>query len=221
MVGEKTKQSINYWCTNGKGKDTAKLLEENTNFIFFTLNKNSNTIPLFMLHHILNNKDYFLDGYEVIHEFNIDHTFRCNIASKLFDYYCSSNNLVKCILSDSDIYYVGNGIIFNSNLEPLLMVSYPYHITEDREIIREPSLIINISPDVFIHKHRLEKYILKSLLPYLSTTSMWVPTLGYIKGSIIIEDFKSKFKYPDINNTINENNLLQHIDKIMETMYEQ
>lgn len=113
------------------------------------------------------------------------------------------------------IYYGGVGVIFNSQMELLLLNTVKYNLTGNYPEIIKP--VMYISPKVFTDDGPVEKNIFKKLIPTVLTTGVSLITLtssvinkfnfpngagaGFIKGmpEIIIADVSDRFIHkPDM-----------------------
>ena len=151
-------------------------------------------------------------------------TFDC-IFKKLCDHISYRTGLLKFVSPKGHIYYMGNGIILDANLTPLLLFTLKGEYK--KSTLSSPCFsynkpIIYVDPIVFLRQDRfIEKNIVKKLIPLYITNPVHLPSgVLYVlsdneainKVSILIENIGDKFFIKsttpsckdDINESINQ-----------------
>ena len=83
----------------------------------------------------------------------------------------SIRNINLFIVEDSkkNLYYIGRGAIFDSNLKPIFITGVTYTRDSDKRVISAQREVI-LSPEVFNNIDRtIEKYLVKNILPFLAS----------------------------------------------------
>lgn len=89
------------------------------------------------------------------------------VINLFYEFECSKNLISKLNLNNC-IYYVGNSMMFDSELNIILSFNFKI-VFKDDEIYLKPQLIIN--PNVFIDKkNTVYKYIRNHIIPYIVNT---------------------------------------------------
>lgn len=95
--------------------------------------------------------------------------------NNIYNYICDTGagtNLYKIKTRDDNIYYVGRGAIFDVDLKPLFITGISYILKNGQSIleIKDVQREVFINSSVFRNKDgMLEKYIITTLLPFLSS----------------------------------------------------
>lgn len=75
---------------------------------------------------------------------------------------------------NQDIYYGGNGLIFNEDWNPLMICGFAVKIINN-SIIKIIRPICYVSPEVFDRKDPISKVIISKVIPYLSKNGIYEP----------------------------------------------
>ena len=130
------------------------------------------------------------------------------IIKYFFDNVLYSERLQKLSTSKGDIYYGGKGIIFDGNLNPLIMCALRIKkiLDEHNEVVigyYRP--VCHINPIVFLESDKmLNRGIIKKLIPYYANYDVYLPSSynGLIpmvtnkKVEILIDNFDNFFVKP-------------------------
>lgn len=118
---------------------------------------------------------------------------------------------------EGNLYYGMRGLIFNSNLEPLVLAT----IRPSRESSATKELILRVSPKVFNSDNVVCKGIQKYLIEYCSTVSRYFSIVsGFTTMTVIINNDIDKFiRHTKAPTNINVNEeiqqlLVDNIDKL-------
>ena len=118
---------------------------------------------------------------------------------------------------DGNLYYGMRGLIFNSNLEPLVLSTIRSH----RESSATKEIILRVSPKVFNSDNVVCKGIQKYLIEYCSTVSRYFSIVnGFTTMTVIINNDIDKFiRHAKAPTNINVNEeiqqlLIDNIDKL-------
>lgn len=107
---------------------------------------------------------------EVIREFKSVTTFFRNVLELMYN-----KKLTKCIV-DNETYYVGNDLILDVNLVPILTFGYEikYHSNEGKYSVA--SKILYVSPSVYSNITKMSRFLFNKFIPaFLSPDSLNYP----------------------------------------------
>lgn len=149
-----------------------------------------------------------------------------------FKYKSYDNDIVRFITKDNEVYYIGKGLILNSEFRPLLYCTLSCNIVHNRYVYTNPKVYLD--PTVFINSDTVSKHIIKKMIPcYVSIDSLGrilcsSYTCFYIdtflsKPEIIIKDLSNIIKNTNspssINITEEAHNLLNNqVAELMENL---
>lgn len=112
---------------------------------------------------------------------DISYSLCCDFCTKvsnirhLFGVFTSNNNsLCKVSIKDSD-YIVGRGFIFNKSWYPLLMCGLSAYFNENSKSFENVHPICYISPTIFEEPDLLSKFIIKHVIPIITTNKVTIP----------------------------------------------
>ncbi len=147
---------------------------------------------------------------EVIREFKSVTTFFRNVLELMYN-----KKLTKCIV-DNETYYVGNDLILDVNLVPILTFGYEIKYNSDGEKYIVASKILYVSPSVYDNINKMSRFLSNKVIPaFLSQDSVDYPirvpgnsfwASNNRKASnvkIIIDKFHTPFKLVKCNNSEN------------------
>ena len=147
---------------------------------------------------------------EVSNEFKSLNTFFRNITALMY-----STRIVKCIV-ENEIYYVGNDLILDVNLIPILTFGYEIKHHSDEEKYSVESKILYVSPSVYGNITKMSRFLCNKFIPaFLSPTSLeWqirVPNTNFwqlnnrraANVKVIVDKFHTPFKLVPCNNSKN------------------
>jgi hypothetical protein len=224
--------TMNSFSTRGHCYELATSFSEKDSlayesFIQFNINPEGCEIPAFMLD-LVNNKIPALGAnipQTVISPLYIGpYSKQCAGADTILKFFHRENSgrLNKAYTPKDEIYYGNNGIILDSNFDPLLLImAYVTKPTNNRFFVKQ-QYIVHISPKVFTEDTKiLNKSLARKAVPYYltHTSSSWSePDLSY---KVVIDDcsqFIKKPKVPNINKCSNADMtkvLKDNIDEVL------
>ena len=182
-----------------------RLMLENLNKLNFIQNMQDSEIVM-PLRFVLPTLSY----PEVIREFKSVTTFFRNVLELMYN-----KKLTKCIV-DNETYYVGNDLILDVNLVPILTFGYEIKYNSDGEKYIVASKILYVSPSVYDNINKMSRFLSNKFIPaFLSQDSVDYPIR--VPGSsfwasnnrkasnvkIIIDKFHTPFKLVKCNNSEN------------------
>ena len=147
---------------------------------------------------------------EVIREFKSVTTFFRNLLELMYN-----KKLIKCIV-DNETYYVGNDLILDVNLVPILTFGYEIKYHSDGDKYSVASKIVYVSPSIYDNITKMSRFLSNKFIPaFLSQDSVDYPIR--VPGSsfwlsnnrkasnvkIIIDKFHTPFKLVKCNNSEN------------------
>ena len=107
---------------------------------------------------------------EVIREFKSIITFFRNMLELMFN-----KKLTKCIVGD-EIYYIGNDLILDVNLIPILTFAYEIKYNSDEEKYFVASKLLYVSPSVYDNINQMSRFLSNKFIPaFLSQDSLNYP----------------------------------------------
>lgn len=144
-----------------------------------------------------------------------------------FRYKSYNSDIVRFITKDNEIYYIGKGLILNSEFKPLLYCTLSCNMEGNRWIYANPKVYLD--PTVFINSDTVSKHIIKKMIPcYVSIDSLGeISDSSYTsflsKPEIIIKDLSNIIKKTNnpssISITGEAHNLLNnHVAELMENL---
>ena len=149
---------------------------------------------------------------EVVREFKSIITFFRNVLELMYN-----KKLTKCIV-DNETYYVGNDLILDANLVPILTFAYEIKYNSDEEKYSVASKIVYVSPSVYDNITKMSRFLCNKFIPaFLSQESVEYPirvpgtsfwALNNRKASnvkVIIDKFHVPFKLVTCDNSANLN----------------
>lgn len=144
---------------------------------------------------------------EVIREFKSVTTFFRNVLELMYN-----KKLTKCIV-DNETYYIGNDLILDVNLVPILTFGYEIKYISDGEKYIVASKILYVSPSIYDNITKMSrflsnKFIPAFLSPYSTEFPVRVPNTRFwasnnFKASnvkVIIDKFHTPFRLVKCNN---------------------
>ena len=147
---------------------------------------------------------------EVIREFKSVTTFFRNVLELMYN-----KKLTKCIV-DNETYYVGNDLILDVNLIPILTFAYEIKYNSDEEKYIVESKLLYVSPSVYDNINKMSRFLSNKFIPaFLSPHSIDVPVRipntrcwasNNFKASnvkVIIDKFHTPFKLVKCDNSEN------------------
>lgn len=159
-----------------------------------------------------------------------------SIIAQLFTNVGYRERLQKITTSKGEVYYGGNGIIFDESYAPLLLCTLTarkVHTEEDGDNMVYYRPVCHVSPKVFLESDKLiNKGIIKKLIPYYTSRDINFPRNEYRfisnpedrKVKVIVDNFDKFFVEPIkptpsacSNDALNEC-LIDNIDDIMMMM---
>ena len=182
-----------------------RLMLENLNKLNFIQNMQDSEIVM-PLRFVLPTLSY----PEVIREFKSVTTFFRNVLELMYN-----KKLTKCIV-DNETYYVGNDLILDVNLIPILTFAYEIKYNSDEEKYSVVSKILYVSPSIYDSITKMSRFLSNKFIPaFLSQDSVEYPIR--VPGSsfwlannrkasnvkIIIDKFHTPFKLVKCNNSEN------------------
>lgn len=221
--------------------DGPVLLDNNdimSHYIELNMVTNNIEVPTFLRRKF----EYFI-GRHIISDTNIlvspltqnDYTNTATISIILkygFMYKSYNSDIVKFITRNNEVYYVGKGLILNSEFKPLLYCTLSCSMDGNKYRYTNPKIYLD--PTVFINSDTVSKHIIKKLIPcYISMNSLGVmrcPIYSYFHGDsflnkpeIIIKDLSNIIKNTNSPNSINitediHNLLNNHIEELNENL---
>ena len=182
-----------------------RLMLENLNKLNFIQNMQDSEIVM-PLRFVLPTLSY----PEVAREFKSVNTFFRNVSELMYN-----KKLTKCIV-DNETYYVGNDLILDVNLVPILTFGYEIKYNSDGEKYIVASKILYVSPSVYDNINKMSRFLSNKVIPaFLSQDSVDYPirvpgnsfwASNNRKASnvkIIIDKFHTPFKLVKCNNSEN------------------
>lgn len=184
-----------------------RLMLENLNKLIFIQNMQDSEIVM-PLRFVLPTLSY----PEVIREFKSVTTFFRNLLELMYN-----KKLIKCIV-DNETYYVGNDLILDVNLIPILTFAYEIKYNSDEANYSVASKILYVSPSVYDNINKMSRFLSNKFIPaFLSQDSVDYPIR--VPGSsfwlsnnrkafnvkIIIDKFHTPFKLVKCDNSENLN----------------
>lgn len=110
-----------------------------------------------------------------------------------------SAGLCKIETTHDFIYYGGAGIIFNKDMEVLLLISVKYKMPEDAKLnIYLTDAIVYVSPKVFTSDGPVEKYIIKKVIPFFINTRPFIYSTGLNIVNTYNDSSDQQQRIPDI-----------------------
>ena len=159
-----------------------------------------------------------------------------SIIAQLFTNVGYGERLQKITTNKGEVYYGGNGIIFDESYAPLLLCTLTarkVHTEEDGDNMVYYRPVCHVSPKVFLESDKLiNKGIIKKLIPYYTSRDINFPRSDYRfisnpedrKVKVIVDNFDKFFVEPIkptpsacSNDALNEC-LIDNIDDIMMMM---
>lgn len=107
---------------------------------------------------------------EVTREYKSIKTFFNHVPELMYN-----TRLVKCI-ADNETYYIGNDLILDVNLTPILTFGYEikYHSDEDKYSVA--SKLLYVSPSIYDNIDKMSRFLLNKFIPsFLSEYSLSFP----------------------------------------------
>ena len=149
---------------------------------------------------------------EVTREFKSIVTFFKNVPELMYN-----TRIVKCIV-DNEIYYVGNDLILDVNLVPILTFGYEIKYNNDVDKYSVASKIVYISPSVYDSVTKMSRFLCNKFIPaFLSSYSLSYPirvpgndwwlsnNRKAFNVKVIIDKFHVPFKLITCDNSANLN----------------
>ena len=149
---------------------------------------------------------------EVTREFKSVNTFFRNVPELMYN-----TRIVKCIV-DNEIYYVGNDLILDVNLVPILTLGYEIKYHSDVDKYSVASKIVYISPSVYDNITKMSRFVSNKFIPaFLSQDSLnypirvpgndwWISNNRKASNvKVIIDRFHVPFKIVTCDNSANLN----------------
>lgn len=149
---------------------------------------------------------------EVTREFKSIVTFFKNVPELMYN-----TRIVKCIV-DNEIYYVGNDLILDVNLVPILTFGYEIKYNNDVDKYSVASKIVYISPSVYDSVTKMSRFLCNKFIPaFLSQDSLNYPirvpgndwwlsnNRKAFNVKVIIDKFHVPFKLITCDNSANLN----------------
>lgn len=144
-----------------------------------------------------------------------------------FRYKSYNSDIVRFITKDNEVYYIGKGLILNSEFKPLLYCTLSCNMVGNGWTYTNPKVYLD--PTVFINSDTVSKHIIKKMIPcYVSIDSLGEIldssyTTFLSKPEIIIKDLSNIIKKTNnpssINITGEAHNLLNnHVAELMENL---
>lgn len=149
-----------------------------------------------------------------------------------FKFKSSSSDIVKFITKDNEVYYVGKGLILNSEFKPLLYCTLSCSKEGVNYDYTNPKVYLD--PTVFINSDTVSKNIIRKMIPcYVSIGSLGqIVSMNYTnfhygtclsKPEIIIKDLSNIIKSTNSPNSINittdaHNLLSNHITELIDNL---
>ena len=147
---------------------------------------------------------------EVTREFKSIVTFFKNVPELMYN-----TRIVKCIV-DNEIYYVGNDLILDVNLVPILTFGYEIKYNNDVDKYSVASKIVYISPSVYDSVTKMSRFLCNKFIPaFLSSYSLSYPirvpgndwwlsnNRKAFNVKVIIDKFHTPFKLVKCDNSEN------------------
>lgn len=139
----------------------------------------------------------------------------------------ADNHIISVNVDRRDLYFVGSGIILDSNWNIMLLCGYNLIYKEDKYKINES--VCYISPEVFMNTDALSKYIVSKVIPVIANYNIDLPgfistykdtdvSLGTLEQvNIYIKDISNMFVSPVSysENTDYDKEIWECIDKYM------
>lgn len=128
-----------------------------------------------------------------------------------------STRLMKIKTSKGEIYYGGRGIIFDGQMNPLIMFALHGNIdgidNDKKKIIYSKSICF-VNPVVFTEETLMNKFIIKKLIPVITNDPIYVSSRRFIeysdtansKAVVIVENFDQFFVTPELKNPVDYSN---------------
>ena len=149
---------------------------------------------------------------EITREFKSIVTFFKNVPELMYN-----TRIVKCIV-DNEIYYVGNDLILDVNLVPILTLGYEIKYNNDVDKYSVASKIVYISPSVYDSVTKMSRFLCNKFIPaFLSSYSLSYPirvpgndwwlsnNRKAFNVKVIIDKFHVPFKLITCDNSANLN----------------
>lgn len=144
----------------------------------------------------------------------------------------SNSDIVKFITKDNEVYYVGKGLILNSEFKPILYCTLS--CSKEGVNYKYTNPKVYLDPTVFINSDTVSKNIIKKIIPcYISMGPLGqIISSGYVnfhygtclsKPEIIIKDLSNIIKSTNSPNSINittdaHNLLSNHITELIDNL---
>lgn len=153
----------------------------------------------------------FIDEIAIHLYANLEQVVRSgdSILAKFFNTNFASR-LMKVKTSKGEIYYGGRGIIFDSQMNPLIMLALHGNIdgidNTRKKIIYSKSICF-VNPVVFTEETLMNKFIIKKLIPVITNDPIYVTSRRFIeysntansKAIVIVENFDQFFVTPELS----------------------
>lgn len=149
---------------------------------------------------------------EVTREFKSIVTFFKNVPELMYN-----TRIVKCVV-DNETYYVGNDLILDVNLVPILTFGYEIKYNNDVDKYSVASKIVYISPSVYDSVTKMSRFLCNKFIPaFLSQDSLNYPirvpgndwwlsnNRKAFNVKVIIDKFHVPFKLITCDNSANLN----------------
>lgn len=89
---------------------------------------------------------------------------------------CSISNRLTKVCNPTGLgYYGGNGLIFDKQWDPLMVCGYIVNIDKEHKKYCINSAKCYVSPEVFTNNDVLSKFIIKKVIPYITTYGICTP----------------------------------------------
>ena len=137
-------------------------------------------------------------------------------SEKIFRYFSYSNRLTKVITNKGLVFYLGKGIILDSNMSPLILITC--HVTNvspvrDHIYLNVNKITIRVSPNVLMSDDLLSKLLRKKVLPIF----IWKRLRFYDVNIFTEESMSSEVTVENLDKFIIEPEKLETSTRISET----
>ena len=157
------------------------------------------------------------------------------ILTRMMNTPAASSRLSKIANTKGEVYYGGQGIILNKNMEPYLLYTVTvsgfevmHRLSENVTVAKATSLNVRVSPKVFDRNDMISKHIITKMIPTLTYEGILPTQLRGMKADrlltpkVIVEDLSDWIKRPkrtehpetfneDMKNFLSREDIIQDI----------